>query len=67
MELSLRLHRFGSPKLYGCWTDESLNRLLRDVAGGAHSINHERRVLIEFRKAHENVRAGQTLTKRQRL
>ena len=34
MEMSLHLARLGSPKLYGCWTDESLNRLLRDVAGG---------------------------------
>ena len=67
MELSLRLARFGSPKLYGCWTDESLNRLLRDVAGGAHSTVHERRVLVEFPKAHDNLRAGRSITgKRQR-
>ena len=65
MEMSLRLARLGSPKLYGCWTDESLNRLLRDVAGGAHSTVHERRVLAEFPKAHDNLRAGKTVTKRQ--
>ena len=52
MEMSDRLGFMGSPSLYGNWLDESLNRLLRDVASAAHSSVHDRRVLCEFAKAH---------------
>ena len=38
----------GSPALYGCWLDESINRILRDCASGAHALNHDRRILAEF-------------------
>ena len=34
--------------MYGNWTDESINRLLREVAAGAHSTVHDKRVLAEF-------------------
>ena len=44
----------GSPALYGCWLDESINRLLKSVASGAHSLVHDRRVLSEFPRAYEN-------------
>jgi len=67
IELASRIPMFGSPKLYGCWEDESLNRLLRDVAGNAHSMVHERRVLVEFKLAYSNVRDGRTITKRRRV
>ena len=43
----------GSPAYYGNWIDESLNKLLRDVSAGAHSLNHDRRVLVEFPRALE--------------
>jgi len=59
-EMSLRVAHMGSPQLYGNWHDESLNRLLRDVAGGAHALVHERRILTEFPRAHDNARAGRT-------
>ena len=56
MEMSLRVAVMGSPALYGNWQDEGLNRLLRDVAGDAHSRVHERRILIEFPRAHDRAR-----------
>ena len=48
MEMSVRCAFLGSPQLYGCWHDEALNRLLRDVAAGAHATVHERRIVLEF-------------------
>ena len=66
VELSLGIARLGSPSLYGNWMDESLNRLLRDVAGGAHSSVHDRRILLEFPRAHDNVRGGLAKSKRKR-
>ena len=42
----------GSPALYGNWLDESVNRLLKQVAQGAHASNHARRVLLEFPPAY---------------
>ena len=54
IEMSLRAARMGSPQLYGNWHDEGLNRLLRDVAGGAHSLVHERRILVGIPVAHDN-------------
>ena len=53
VHMSNRIRRQGSPTLYGCWLDESINRLLRDVAAGAHSLVHDRRVLSEFGRALE--------------
>ena len=67
IEMSLRLAYMGSPQLYGNWQDESLNRLLRDVAGGAHAMVHERRILAEFPRAHDNARAGLTIAKKRRV
>ena len=55
LEVGLRIAVQGSPALYGNWEDESLNRLLRDVAKGAHSSVHERRVLTEFPRALANL------------
>ena len=66
IEMALRVAAMGSPQLYGNWHDEGLNRLLRDVAGGAHSLVHERRILLEFPVAHDNSRKGLTTTKRRR-
>ena len=66
LEMSLGIAFWGSPKLYGNWQDESLNRLLRDVAGGAHSSVHDKRILVEFPRAHDNQRAGLTTSKRRR-
>ena len=43
----------GSPALYGNLLDESINRILRDCSAGAHSLNHDRRVLCEFPRALE--------------
>ena len=60
--LSDRIRLQGSPAFYGNWLDESLNRLLRDVAAGAHASVHDRRVLLEWQKAYEG-----TSSKRRRL
>ena len=57
MEMSLRIPVMGSPALYGCWQDEGLNRLLRDVAKDAHSRVHDKRILSEFPRAHDRARA----------
>lgn len=67
IELASRLPWLGSPQLYGCWHDEALNKLLKSVAGGAHPMVHERRILVQFPIAHDNERAGRTITKRRRL
>ena len=40
--------------MYSNWLDESLIRLLRDVAAGAHALVHEQRSLIEFEQAYVN-------------
>lgn len=61
VEMSLRCRELGSPALYGNWLDESVNRLLKDVAAGAHSLVHERRTLAEFPKAFENDRKRRKL------
>ena len=53
MELSYGCRYLGSPALYSNWADESLNRLLRGVAAGAHSAVHEKRILKEAPKALE--------------
>ena len=66
IELASRMSFLGSPKLYGCWQDEALNRLLKEVAGGAHPMVHERRILAQFPIAHDNDRAGRTTAKRKR-
>ena len=63
-ELSDRIGFLGSPALYACWVDESLNRLLRDVAGGAHASVHDRRVLSDFGRAHD---AQRQASKRRRV
>lgn len=62
--LSDRIRMQGSPAYYGNWLDESLNRLLRDVAAGAHASTHDRRILLEWQKAYEA--PPQTSTKRRR-
>ena len=66
LEMSLRISLMGSPSLCGNWQEESLNRLPKDVAGGAHCLVHDRRILAEFPKAHDNARAGVTIAKRRR-
>ena len=66
IELASRMAFLGSPQLYGCWHDEALNKLLKEVAGGAHPMVHERRILIQFPIAHDNDRAGRTTAKRRR-
>ena len=48
IHMSLRIRFMGSPSLYSNWLDESLNALLREVAAGAHSTVHDKRVLAEF-------------------
>ena len=55
--------RLGSPAMYGNWLDESINRLLRDVAGGAHQAVFYKRILKEFQLASE----GGPSAKRRRL
>ena len=50
--MSDRAAWLGAPALYGCWKDESLNRLLRDVAAGSHGLIHEKRILCDFPKAY---------------
>ena len=67
IELASRLSFLGSPKLYGCWHDEALNKLLKAVAGGAHPMVHERRILLQFPVAHDNERGGLTIAKRRRM
>ena len=67
IEMANGIPFLGSPQLYANWQDEGLNRLLRDVASGAHSSVHDRRILVEFRKAHENDSRGRTTAKRQRI
>ena len=46
MELSLQSGRHGNPKLLACWSDESLNQRLRDLAARAHSARQEERVFM---------------------
>ena len=46
--LASRSLQQGSPALYANWYDESINKMLRDIASGAHSMVFERRVLSEF-------------------
>ena len=67
IELASRLSFLGSPQLYGCWQDEALNKLLKAVAGGAHPMVHERRILAQFPVAHDNDRAGCTIAKRRKF
>ena len=55
--------RLGSPAYYANWLDESINRLLRDVAGGAHQAVFYRRILKEFQAASD----GRPNAKRRRL
>ena len=43
---------WGSPTLWGCWTDESLNKGLKLIAQCAHRRVWYKRVLSEFRSAH---------------
>ena len=66
LELAARMPFMGSPQLYGCWHDEALNRLLKEVAGSAHALVHERRVLVGFPRAYDNARSGLTTAKRRR-
>ena len=66
IELAARMSFLGSPKLYGCWHDEALNKLLKEVAGGAHTMVHDRRLLVNFPRAYANSRAGLTTAKRRR-
>eukprot|EP00969_Alexandrium_andersonii_P222402 9822350-Alexandrium_andersonii.AAC.1 len=35
---------WGSPARWATWTDESLNKTLKSVAKGAHSLSFEKRV-----------------------
>ena len=49
-----RILRQGAPALYSNWLDESINRLLRDVSGGAHAAVFYSRVLKEFQKAYNS-------------
>ena len=58
IEFAFRMPFMGSPQLYGCWHDEALNRLLKEVAGSAHALVHERRVLVGFPRAYDNARSG---------
>lgn len=51
MHLANRCQRMGGPSLYANWTDESFNRLLRDIAAKAHILTFDRRVLEEFPRA----------------
>ena len=55
----------GSPALYGCWVDESINRILCDCAAGSHSLVHDRRVLAEFPKALALQEAERNIRQRQ--
>lgn len=43
----------GAPGLYGNWVDESINRILRDVAASSHAATQDRRILAEFPRAME--------------
>ena len=42
--LSLRAYQQGNPKAYACWTDESLNKTLRNVASKCHRSRQEERI-----------------------
>ena len=37
--------------MYSCWSDESINRVLKEVAARAHLSNFHERVLVEFEAA----------------
>ena len=49
VHMANRISFQGSPALYGNWLDESINKLLKSVAQGAHACNYPRRVLLDFR------------------
>lgn len=42
--LSEQAFSFGNPKMYSTWLDESLNRLLRDIAASAHRSRQAERI-----------------------
>ena len=52
MHLAHSIPWLGSPSKYGNWVDESLNRLLRDVASGSHAVGLDKRTLLEFERAY---------------
>ena len=48
LEMGVRSRLQGSPGWVSCWSDESINKCLKDVAAGAHSAHFHERVLIHF-------------------
>ena len=51
MHLCKSIQFLGSPSLYGNWYNETLNKLVKQIASGAHSLVWEQRLLSEFRLA----------------
>ena len=45
---------FGNPQVTACWQDESLNRILAEVARGVHDINCESDTLARFAKLNDS-------------
>ena len=46
-----RIRTHGSPGLWACWLDESLNRVIKNIACTAHRAVFHKRLLAEFRAA----------------
>ena len=67
VHMANRISFQGSPALYGNWLDESINKLLKSVAQGAHASNYARRILLEFPKAFSASQARSSEAKRRRL
>ena len=47
-EMTLQCERFGNPKTWATWKDESLNLRLREAASAAHVMRQEHRVFQWF-------------------
>ena len=48
MEMATRTWDVGSPALWACWLDESLNKTVRDLGAHAHKLVWNQRVLTDF-------------------
>jgi len=51
LEMGVRARWQGSPSLLSCWADESINKVVKEVAAMAHLSHFHERVLIEFEAA----------------
>ena len=48
VHLSVQSRELGNPKLFACFTDESLNLVLRNIAEGCHRARQEEQIFTPF-------------------